>query len=290
MGGGTARGAWRRCRGLWISWVLALALVAPAFGGESSPEEIVEQALRQAGSIPAQAEALARLAWPAEEKDPALAAFARDKLGGFGMHGMKAIRRAIQWVKPEQQASVVATLLQAFRWVTADIPPDYLPALEEAVWFGTREARRLAIPELARLGYQSALLTLMDAGLEDPELLPLVIEALEQLRDDRARFFLERVMRENLGGQRQAAADALGRIGERARVPLKAALRAEDPALRIAAARALVAVASVDDLPALFEYVYRYPDEDPELVRAVRERAEALERQAVGQASEGSGS
>ena len=261
-----------------VPLVLAL-LCGSVVAEEQEPtyQDIVHAAITGAGSIPRQAEALARLAWPAQPGDPEVAAFARHKLVHYGRHGIGAIRDSIKQVKPEQQADVVTAFLEAFKQVSSDIPPDYLPGLEEAIWFGTREARKHAMSEIARFRFTPALLPIIDAAIEDPELLPSSISALAQMGSDRARFFLEKVMNEGDAGLRSGAAAALAQIGARALQPLKTAMRSEDKELRLVAVRALLPVASVDDLSALHEYVYSYPDDDPGLVRAVRESAVALE-------------
>jgi hypothetical protein len=260
--------------------IAALILVLPLLGAAGDPSEKVRQkidtTLSKEPTVSARADALCRLAWT--DDDPDVREFARMKIVQYGKFGIPALRRAVRWAPKEQQPDVVKALLEAWEHVEIGIPKDYLPALEEATWFGGHDSRMLAIPELGRFSYRPALLTIIDAGWEDVSLQPAVVSALQNLRDDRARFFLEHTMLEGGPGVREASAVALATIGGRCLLPLKAAIRSDDAALRLIAIRALLPVATTDDLSVLHEYVYEHPDDDESTVRAVRDSAAALEK------------
>ena len=279
---------WKR---LCISVVLVL--VPMGIAAEMSDAEVrktVFEAMAKAPTIPEQATTLALLAWTDPGIDPAVAAEARRVLVGFGDKGMAAIRAALHRVEPEQQADVVRALLEARDIVTAGLPAPLLPTLEEAVWFGSGEARAIAIAELGRYRQPAAVLTIIDAGYEDPGLVPVAIDALGAIGDDRARFFLEAQLFEGGPGIPEKASVALARIGGRAIDALKKAMRSDDRELRELCVRALLPVATVDDLSALYEYTYSNPEDDPELVAAVRQSTVVLERLLAAQQSEDSAS
>lgn len=265
---------------LLVGLLLAVSVVSVSAEGDAPrrPEDEVHAATYGLRTVEERTEALARLAWTSGAAEPDTAAVARLWLVDHGHKAIPTLRKALHWVKPEQQADVVKAVLAIFRRQTTGIPAGYLGALEEAIWFGTREARLLAIPEVAGFRYTPAMMTIIDAAVEDPELLPAAVPALGRLGDDRARFFLEKVMTSSDAEARRLAADALSRIGGRATLPLKAAMRSEDRDLRTAALRALLPRATVDDLSALHEYVYAHPDDDPDLVAAAREAALEMER------------
>lgn len=258
---------------------------------DPTPREIVDAAITDAGrSIGAQAKALANLAWPEVDGDPAVADHARLRLINYNENAISALRHAIRTVRPDQQAAVVRALVRAFLKIGYGLPPDFLPGLNDAVWYGTREARLLAIPELGRFRFTPGVLTIIDAAHEDPQLLEVSIEALASMRDQRARFFLEQVMLEGPLEVRGLAAGALARIGDLSLLPLKVAIRSEDPGTRALAVRALLPVATVDDLSTLHEYVYNHPDDDSSTIDSVRASAVALEERLARQISSDSAS
>ncbi|MDX1389661.1 MAG: hypothetical protein R3344_10755 [Acidobacteriota bacterium] len=276
------------------SILAALFALAPVCAVADIPSgearQKVYEAIARAPSISEQANTLALLAWIEDDVDPAVASEARTALVGFGGQGMHAIRAAFLKVDPDQQADVVRALLDARDTVEAGIPANLFPALEEAVWFGTTEARGIAIAELGRYRQSGAVVTIIDAGYEDDELVPVAIDALGAIGDDRARFFLETQIFGTEPGIPEKASIALARIGGRALEPLKKAMRSDDRRLRELAVRALLPVATVDDLSALYEYTYSNPEDDPELVEAVRRSTVVLERLLAAQQSEDSAS
>lgn len=268
--------------GKWgVATVLMLAVVPAARADDDSKplsRRTVDAAITAAGSsIPGQVEALAKLAWPVQDGDPEVSELARLTLVDYQVHALPSIRAAIRWVRPEQQASVVSTLVAAYYRIGYGQNGDFLAGLNEAVWYGTREARLVAMPELGRFRVAPALLTIIDAASEDSALVPVAIETLASIGDDRARFFLENVMLEGAPEVRGLAASALARIGDEALLPLKIAIRSDDPAVRVMAVQALLPVATVDDLSTLHDYVYTHADDDPATVEAVRASATMLE-------------
>ena len=275
--------------------VIVIALLAMATSHAvaeetlESAQKIVDETITNAGAIPKQADALARLAWPAEDGDANVMLLARKALMAYGEYAIPSLRKAVTSVRPDQQEEVVWALMRAFLQIDTGLPSEYLIGLEEATWFGTREARLRAIPELGRHRYRPSMLTIIDAAYDDPELMPTVIESLGMMRDTRARFFLEKVMLEGAPEVRGQAAAALARLGGTALYPLKLAMRSDDPEVRLVAVQALLPVATVDDISTLHEYAYNHPDDDPGILEAVRASAlmleEALARQAEAESA-----
>ena len=252
--------------------------VAADADADRRTREIVNAAISSAGrSIPAQANALAHLAWPEVDGDLEVQNAARLRLINYHENAISTLRKAIGWVRPDQQDAVVHAMMRAWMKIGHGLPPDFLPGLSDAVWYGTREARLRAIPQLGRFRYTPAMLTIIDAAYEDPALVEVSIDALGAMGDTRARFFLERMMIEGPTEIRGLAASGLARLGDHALLPLKIAIRSDDPELRVLAAQALLPVATVDDLSTLHEYVYNHPDDDPATVDSVRASAIALE-------------
>lgn len=272
-------------------FVILLAAFPSGSSCAADAESVVGDALAAAGEIPAQAAALADLAWGRAPADPEVAAFARKKLVEFGALALPTLRANLLEVRPVAQADVLRALLEAQATVRGKVPPEYMAALEEAAWFGTEETRRVAIPELARYRYVFALLTIVDAAYEMPSLAPLCIEALGQLGDDRARFFLEKQMQEGKGEIPSLAATALARLGARALLPLKAGMRSDRRVVRESAARAFVPVAGPEDASALHEYAAEHRSDDAATVRMVQEAAVMLQKiQEAKEAAESSSS
>jgi hypothetical protein len=271
-----------------LTTALIVALLVcgiPANASENEavdPEAILNDAVSRAGDPRAQALALVRLAWPDEPGTPGLAEAARTRLIGYGQDALPALREGIQLVKPEHQADLVTVMIEARQLVLSGIPTGWKTGLTDIMWFGTREARLRALPELARARVGQAVLPIIDAAIEDPELLPSAIVALGKIGDRRARFFLEEVMLEGDPALRPDAAVALANIGGKAIFPLKAALRSDERSTRLNAVRALLPIATIHDLSALYSYVYAHPDDDPDTIQAVKSAVTALEKLAAG--------
>ena len=264
--------------------------MGPAVVGATQPpdpDRAVEEAKAKAGGVPEQAEALARLAWLSDSPEP-VRARARRELAAFGADSIVAMGQAVPRANPERVGEIAETLLEAFRSVTSGIPAGYLPALEDAVWFGGREARTLAIPELARLRSQASVLPIIDAALEDPELEQVAAQALGQLGDARARFYLARLLDEGKPFLRDQAAVALARVGDEGRSLLRSAMKSERKEIRLSAVRAILPFATVDDLTALHEYAASHAADDPPTGKAVEQAAAILERALEASAAEAS--
>ena len=253
------------------------ATPAPASTDPAAAQKVIEDAKARAVTIPAQVDALLRLAFPSDPSDPAVQEAARHELAIFGERAISPLAESIPKVTMANRAAVVKTMMEAFRRLSFGLPSDYLPGLESGIWFGDHAARELAIPELARFRQRGATLTLVDVAIEDPTLAPLVVRAMGEIGDPRARFWLETQLRGEDRGLRADAAVALARIGGPALVPLKDAMKSDDRALRETACRALLPVAGLDDITALHEYAAAYPDDEPGLVEAVRTAASMLE-------------
>lgn len=264
----------------FVAWFVGVALAATPVGAMTPEEahEVVLEHMARADAIPAQADALADLAWPAsgEQVDPGVREEARAMLIGFGEVGLPAIRRKIG-TRREHSGDATLALIQAKSRIEVGLPLDYMPALEEAVWFGSREARIAAIQEMARYDYPVLILPMIDAAIEDPVLVPVVVDALGAVGDDRARFYLEGLLRGDDPALRERAARALASIRGRALDPLKSASRSDDRELREVAISALTDVAGPEELTALYEYVAGFPEDDPALIERVRTKAAKLE-------------
>jgi HEAT repeat protein len=139
------------------------------------------------------------------------------------------------------------------------------------------DAKRLAMVELARYRFPLATLPMIDAAYEYPRLRPSVIRTLGQQGDDRARHFLGELMMSGDPDFLYQAAEALATIGGRAIDTLREATTSPDPTLRGAAIEALMPVSGVDDLTILYEYVASYPEDPPERLDLVLQRAAQLE-------------
>jgi hypothetical protein len=263
---------------------LLLLLLVPALTAAAEPpeatesaEDFVYRAMLDAPDVDGQAWVLVELTWMSDDLDPEIAAKAREILVGFHKSGIPAVRRAIAEVDPEKQADTVRVLIEQMSRVPAGIPPDFWPSIEYALWYGTVETRRLAISQVVKYRFRTLLLPVIDCAYDYPALKPEVVDALGWIDNPRARYWLEEVLLED-PGNRDAAAASLARLGGDAVVPLKTALAAEDPAIRKAAIWPLLEIAGPNELTALHEYVYRFPDDDPKAVEAARSLAEEIEK------------
>jgi hypothetical protein len=243
-----------------------------------TPYEILDSVKRAAGKTPdEQSLALARVAWSGEYTDPAVRAAARDQLVSFGQNSMRTIRDAVHWVDPVYSADVAAALVQSMTHVSWGQPEHYLPGLEELIWFGSIDAKRIAILEITRFHFGPALMTIADAGHFHPELLDVAVWSLGAYGNDKARHFLGTVMREGDPARRRLAALALAQIGQRAKLTLKDAALGDDADLRHDAIRALLPITDPDDLTALYEFLGRHGDDKAQIVQRVRDRIGELE-------------
>jgi len=261
--------------------ILALALdAAPNAARETEDVDAVallDKAKVEAREIPLQALALVRHAWPEEPLHPAISALAREQLIDFGLDGFAALRWAVVNVPARFQADAVAAMFESRDKLPHEIPPEYLPALEETVWFSSVEAKRLALPELTNHRYQPALMSMVDAAYMHPEIRLDVIQALGKYKSDRVRHFLLKMLREGTPVESHAAAVSLARIGERALGTLREATRDDVAQARAAAVRALLPISNVEDLTLLHEWVALHAGDDGTLAGAVTQRTTLLE-------------
>jgi hypothetical protein len=262
---------------------LLLVVAAPARAAdppaEFDPESVLRAAKRAARTIPKQAEALALLVWPAngETPHPLVAALARDELVNFGHHGLGALRAAIQRVEPLYRADVTAALIQA-RWTTVSgEPEDYLPGLVDAIWYGTAEAQRLAMLEVARFHYPPSVLTSIDAAKAHPELIPVALHVFGIIADPRARFFVREQLLTGEPRHRARAARTLAALGPDGLGVLREIARSGTGEPRRIAVETLLPHSTPDDLTLLHEYVASSSGAPAALVEQVRRRAAELE-------------
>ncbi len=246
-------------------------------GDSLSALETVNRAKDEARSIPKQAEALVRLAWLDDDRDPRVRALARQQLVDFGRHSTQALYAAIPKVDPALTADVTLTLIESRQKLEASGPHDFIAGLEQAIWFGSVDAKRLAIREIRRFSYTPALLPIIDAAIEYPELAGVAMKSLGEMGDDRARFYLGEQLAGSDRELRLLAAEALADIGGDAVQILREATLSENAGIRHAAIEALLPRTSLNDLTILHEYVYMHPDDDPEMLAKVRDRAMLLE-------------
>jgi hypothetical protein len=270
-----------------LAALLGVAASLPPIAASVPASEEAERAVRQAlvGKLShaEQAEELVQLAWLREGVPPEVSESARVELERWGARVIPILRRAMGRVRTDQTASVVRTILAARESDRAGIPLEYVASLVDALWIGSAEAKREAIPYLAMQGEKLAVLPLIDSALENPLLVPDVIRALGVIGDDRARFWLEKVLYDGRPGDREAAAVALARIGGRAMSPLRDALRSASKDVRLAAARAILPVATPDELTAFYVYLAEHADDDPVTAQALRAAAAVIEEKREAQ-------
>jgi HEAT repeat protein len=184
---------------------------------------------------------------------------------------------ALTTVDIRYTADVVSTLMQSRSKMTSGSPNEYIAALEQAIWFGSVDAKRLAIKEISRFKYRPAMLPIIDSAIEYPVLNRQVITALGKLGDARARFFLDGHLRGKDPILRKQAAECLATIGGNAIETLREAISSNEDDIRHAAIEALVPHTTLNDLTILHEYAYMHPEDDPKILALVRDRAILLE-------------
>lgn len=249
----------------------------PAIPPDPAREAIV-RALATGGDIPGQARNLAHLAWPAGKRDEVVAARARRELAHFGSHATSALRSAVNTVKISYTEEVVVTTLEAQRESRVEMLREYLPIIIDALWVGNHGAKVLAIQTLASDRNALAVAPMIDSAIADPSLARQVVEALGVMRYQQARFYLETIMMEGPPVLRPVAASSLAQIGGAALAPLKNALKAPSRDARLLAVRALLPAATEYDLGALYEYIEKHGDDDPELTQALKISATSIEK------------
>jgi hypothetical protein len=222
---------------------LLLAWTAGSITTRAEATDSAEQAIRRtkalAGEVPDQAVALTRLIWGDAYEGAEVAALARETLIAYSRYAYPALHEATLWVDKVHSADVAATLIETRRKYPAIPALRYLPALDQLLWFGSVDARRLVIPELAINRYRLAILPTIDAAYENPELRELVLRELPKFQQDETRHYLGQVLIDGNESERALAARALATIG--------------------------------------YEYLASYPEDDELTLTNVRRRASLLE-------------
>lgn len=258
------------CASPWASQIRAAS--------NDEDQRIVNAAKAEAGEIPEQARALTRLAWPdGPITRPRVAYLAREEIVGFGDHGLEALRERLTQADSVYQADITSAIIESRMVVSAGLPALYMPSVYDSIWFGSMDAKRLGMFELARYRFPLATLPMMDSAYEYPRMRHSVIRALQEQGDDRARHFLGQLLQGGDPEYLYEAAEALAVIGGRAIDTLREATLSPNPTLRGAAIDALMPVSGIDDLTILYEYVALYPEDSPERMDLVLRRAAQLE-------------
>lgn len=239
---------------------------------------MITRATAAAPDIPGQAQALVALAWPASGPgDPLVQAEARRELVDYGEYALAPLRQAIKVSEPRWQADIAAAFVEAEHTVTSGQPADLLPGLDEAIWFGSSAARRVAIREMGRRRYPPGVLTIIDASRDDPGLTLTCVRALGGMGDGRARFFLGQKLLTGSPKLQREAALALAELDDAGLMVLRLAVRSDSRAQREAALAALLPVAHPEDADMVHRYVADHPDDDPRLLQRARDRGNELE-------------
>ena len=262
---------------------LTLAPTVKAQDAEESNElrasRVVRAALREGLPEASRGSILAQLAWPdpALPRDSWVEHRARMELISIGADAIGDIDHMHMHVSREQSADLVMTLIAARKRQRAGIPRDFLPAMDRAVWFGSTDARRLAIPILAKNGSYGTMQACIDAALEEPTLLPMVIRSTVGFGRDSSRHFLKTQLESGDPHLIQLAAESLASIGARARDTLRDATLSDSAEIREIAIRALLPLTGTSDLTALYEYLSQFANDEEQLVAEVGERTVMLE-------------
>jgi len=269
---------------LFCGFVCGGGASQPALSGPPpvNPEsrQVLVDARARAVEIPAQAAALVDLAWPIDGPgNPDVQQLARQELVNYGKHGLRAMRDRLKVVAPEYQADIVTAIIEAQRTATGENTADFLPALEEGIWFGSIEARRVAMLELAKYPFPPAVLSTIDAIYIHPELTVAGLQALGKMGDERGRFFLRRALAGGDTRYKYEAAHSLGMLGDQGVNILRSEIRSETPETRQAAMGALLEFTTTDDLTMLYDYYTLHESDLPYLRDQIAQRAEYLEQE-----------
>jgi hypothetical protein len=251
----------------------------PSTASPADPaRQVIVDALASGGDAAGQARKLVELAWPSGKRDEVVSARARLELIRFGDHSMEALRAALNSVKPAYTEEVMATILQAQKEARVEFSQAHLPAVIDALWVGNHGAKLLAIQALHSDHTAMAVAPLIDSAIADPTLVQPVVEVLGDLRYPQARFYLETVMMQGPPELRPLAASSLASIGGLALGPLKTALKSGDRNVRLLAVRTLLPAATEYDLGAIYEYIDKHGDDDPQLTEALKVSATSIEK------------
>jgi len=280
-----------------ISPRLAIHLLAPALlvstvAASAAAQDSTDEQLRAAldtRDVVAQGRALTHLAWDQNDNHE-LSFRAREALVAFGGQGLQPIAEALDWAPPELSADIMLALVEAEKRMTFGTSPYTTVAMDQALWDGSPDAKRVAMRHLSRRPVGLMLLSVIDAAYEYPQLSSVVIETLVAMADDRARFFLAEQVEQGDPRIRRQGVEAMATIGGQCLQYLRAWALSDQPELRANALQALLPTTTVGDLSTLYEYFAMFPDDDPDLLAALRSRAEILEelfetQQAIDSAS-----
>jgi len=269
-----------RCR---APLLILLGLAAFGTVRAAAPEyvrEILADAKFGTSTVEEQVQALLGLAWPSEENpDPLVQAAARYSMVRYGHHALPVIRRAIPTLDPLYQADATEALIEARFRDPSGMPPDYLPGLEEAIWYGSVEAQRIGLNEIKRYQFPPAVLSSIDASYANPELTVYILQSLAEMMDVRAQPFITEVLLSGADRFKRPAASALVGLGSGAVNALRRAAGSENIAVRQAALAALLPLTELDDLSLLHDYYALRTGDDPALREAARKRAVLLEQE-----------
>jgi len=268
-----------------VAWFVLAFVCSGAIAADRLTEdrertyEALNRAKAESLGIAGQVKILIGLAWPADpDADPVLRAAARADLVSYGAYSLNGLREAVKTIDPIFRADATAAMIEAWRSDPSGSPPDYWPGLEEAIWFGTVESKRLGMIELSNYPFPPGVLTIIDAVYEYPELALPALRALNRMRNDRARNFLKRVLMFTGPPYRNLAADAIAALGDPIGVPiLRDAARSEQRDVREVSMAAFLPWAVTDDLTMLYEYLEQHPKDDPAVLEAIKEKALELE-------------
>lgn len=268
--------------GLWcgaacIAIVTQHAIAVP-HSFDRDAQQILDEARARAVDIPKQAEAITQLAWPIDGgDDPAVQHLARHEIVHFGQQGLRALRAHFKLAKPIHQADITAAIIEASRHSRGESTADYLPALEEAIWFGSIEAQRIAMLEIAKYPFPPAVLSIIDAIHASPALTTAGLQALGKMGDARARFFLRRVLLAGDPRDQFEAARSLSMLGDEGLPVLRHETTSDRASVREAAMSVFLNLATTDDLTMLYEYLGTYETDSETLLRRIAEKATKLE-------------
>jgi len=242
-------------------------------------QQVLRDAKAKAVTVPGQVGALIALAWPTEE-DPnfQIQAEARRSLVLYGQHVLPVLRRTIPLLDPLYQADAVAAFVEARYREPAGMPPDYLPGLEDSIWYGSSEAQRIALNEIQRYNYPPAVLSSIDGAYDNPILTRYVVASLGRMNDPRAQMFLTDLLLEGSDFYKGPAALALAQFGDRTFDNFRSGVASDDSTTRQTALRIFLPLAETSDLELLKAYLAQRTEDDPELVEAVRKRVNVLQR------------
>ncbi len=258
--------------------VLAMFFAAPLAADEGQLDGKLREAMRDQRDVPGRTRALARLAWAEDTETEALAYHARKRLIEAAAQGMEAMTHALSWAETSRFADIMLASIEAEQNMTMGTSPHTIGAIDRCIWFGSPDAKRLAMVYMTRRPVHLLLLPVMDVAYEHPQLTPVVIDTLALMKDPKARFFLADQMQTGSPAIRKRAAEALSKIGGRGLEYLRAWALSEDPEMRRVALEALLPTAKVGDLTTLYEYLTLFPEDDPEVMAKLRARAELLEQ------------